>query len=85
MPAVPSTVRARPAAISGVLMTVGTLVIDEADADVAGEVEAAGVKCIVAPTVMRTPEMAAGLARTVLGTAGMDLGPSGGAPVAPGA
>ena len=64
---------------------VGTLVIDQADAEVAGEVEAAGVNCIVAPTVMRTPEMAADLARTVLGTTGMDLRPSGGAPVAPGA
>jgi len=64
---------------------VGTLVIDQADADVAGEVEAAGVKCIVAPTVMRTPETAAGLARIVLGATGMVVGPSGSAPAAPGA
>jgi hypothetical protein len=64
---------------------VGTLVIDQADADVAGEVEAAGVKCIVAPTVMRTPETAAGLARIVLGATGMVVGPSGSSPAAPGA
>jgi LPPG:FO 2-phospho-L-lactate transferase len=44
-----------------------TLVVDEADAGVAGEVEAAGVRCIVAPTVMKTPEVAANLARVVLG------------------
>jgi LPPG:FO 2-phospho-L-lactate transferase len=62
---------------------VGTLVIDQADADVAGEVEAAGVKCVVAPTVMRTPEMAAGLARVVLGAAGMVVEPPGGPRVAP--
>ena len=30
----------------------GTLVIDEADADLAGEVEAAGVRCVVTATVM---------------------------------
>jgi LPPG:FO 2-phospho-L-lactate transferase len=46
---------------------VGTLVIDEADAGLAEAVEAEGVRCIVAPTVMSTVERAASLARTVLG------------------
>jgi len=55
----------------------GTLVIDEADAQRRGEVEQAGVRCVVAPTVMRTPELAAGLARAVLGARGMAAGPSG--------
>jgi LPPG:FO 2-phospho-L-lactate transferase len=44
-----------------------TLVIDEADAALAPAVEAAGMRAVVAPTVMRTPELAADLARTVLG------------------
>lgn len=44
----------------------GTLVIDEADADLAGAVEAEGLRCVVAPTVMSSPEAAAALARTVL-------------------
>ena len=64
---------------------VGTLVIDKADQDVAAEVEAAGVKCIVAETVMRTPELAAGLARIVLGATGLVVGPPSSAPAAPGA
>lgn len=46
---------------------VGTLVVDEADAALAQAVEAEGVRCIVAPTVMSTVERAAELARTVLG------------------
>jgi LPPG:FO 2-phospho-L-lactate transferase len=45
---------------------VGTLVVDEADAHLAGEVEACGVKCVVAPTVMHTPEIAGDLASLVL-------------------
>ncbi len=45
---------------------VGTLVIDEADAALASRVEAEGVRCVVAPTVMSTPERAAALARVVL-------------------
>lgn len=44
-----------------------TLVIDEADADLAGAVAAEGIRPVVAPTVMRTPALAAALARTVLG------------------
>ncbi len=45
---------------------VGTLVIDEADAGLAGAVEAEGVRCVVAPTVMSTADRAAALSRTVL-------------------
>ena len=43
------------------------LVIDESDAALAAEVEAAGMRCEVTPTVMSTPERAASLARAVLG------------------
>jgi LPPG:FO 2-phospho-L-lactate transferase len=43
-----------------------TLIIDEADADLAGEVERQGMRCVVAPTVMRGPAEAAALGRTVL-------------------
>ncbi|HUE08088.1 MAG TPA: 2-phospho-L-lactate transferase [Acidimicrobiales bacterium] len=45
---------------------VGTLVIDEADADHVAAVEAEGVRCVVAPTVMSSPERAADLAKVVL-------------------
>ena len=44
----------------------GTLVIDEADAEQAEAVEAEGVRCVVAPTVMSSPDRAADLARVVL-------------------
>ena len=44
----------------------GTLVIDEADADLADAVEAEGVRCVVAPTIMSNPERAAALGRTVV-------------------
>jgi len=44
-----------------------TLVIDEADADKAGKVEAEGVRCVVAPTIMRSPAEAAALGQIVLG------------------
>jgi LPPG:FO 2-phospho-L-lactate transferase len=44
----------------------GTLVIDEADGYLAGAVEAEGVRCVVAPTIMRDPAAAAALARVVL-------------------
>jgi LPPG:FO 2-phospho-L-lactate transferase len=46
----------------------GTLVIDDADRDRAGEVEAAGIRAVVAPTVMTGPDEASALARTVIGT-----------------
>ena len=45
---------------------VGTLVIDEADAALADAVEATGMRCVVAPTVMHTPEHAATLASRLL-------------------
>jgi LPPG:FO 2-phospho-L-lactate transferase len=43
-----------------------TLVIDTADAHLAGAVEAAGMRAVVAPTVMHDPAAAAALARAVL-------------------
>ena len=43
-----------------------TLVIDEADAALAGDVEAAGMHAVVAPTIMSGPTEAAALGRTVL-------------------
>ncbi|MGH9246399.1 MAG: 2-phospho-L-lactate transferase [Acidimicrobiales bacterium] len=45
---------------------VGTLVIDDADADLAAAVEAEGVRCVVAATIMSGPAAAADLARSVL-------------------
>ena len=45
----------------------GTLVIDEADADLAGAVEAEGLHCVVTPTVMHGVTEAAVLAEAVLG------------------
>ena len=45
---------------------VGTLVIDEADAGHAAAVEAAGVRCVVAPTVMHGVAEATRLAEVVL-------------------
>ena len=44
------------------------LVIDEADADLAGAVEAEGMRAVVAPTIMHGPAEAAALAKVVLGT-----------------
>jgi LPPG:FO 2-phospho-L-lactate transferase len=46
----------------------GCLVIDTADAGFADDVTASGVRAVVADTVMRTPEIAAALARVVLGS-----------------
>lgn len=45
---------------------VGTLVIDTADADLAGAVEAEGVTCLVTDTVMATTDRAGRLAERVL-------------------
>ena len=45
---------------------VSTLVIDEADAALAPAVEAEGVRCVVAPTIMSDVERSAALARVVL-------------------
>jgi LPPG:FO 2-phospho-L-lactate transferase len=44
----------------------GTLVVDEADAGLAGAVEAEGMRCIVTRTVMKEPGVAASLAEAVL-------------------
>ena len=49
---------------------VSTLVIDEADRARAPEVEAQGVRCVVAPTIMGSPERAAALARFVIDVRG---------------
>ena len=49
---------------------VGTLVIDEADAALAGAVESEGVRCLVAPTIMSSVEHAATLSRVVLDAVG---------------
>ena len=43
------------------------LVIDSADADLAGAVEAEGMACVVTDTVMSSPKVAADLAKVVLG------------------
>ena len=48
---------------------VHTLVIDTADAPLAAAVEAEGVRCVVTPTVMNSPERAADLARAVVDAA----------------
>jgi LPPG:FO 2-phospho-L-lactate transferase len=45
---------------------VSTLVIDEADRELAHAVEAEGVRCVVAPTIMDSPERAAALAQLVI-------------------
>ncbi|HVE47527.1 MAG TPA: 2-phospho-L-lactate transferase [Acidimicrobiales bacterium] len=44
----------------------GTLVIDEADRELSGAVEAEGLRAVVAPTIMSGPAEAAALARVVL-------------------
>ena len=43
-----------------------TLVVDSADRALVGEVEAQGIRCVVAETVMRTSAIAAALAETVV-------------------
>jgi LPPG:FO 2-phospho-L-lactate transferase len=45
----------------------GALVVDEADAHLAPGVEAEGMRCVVAPSIMHGVPEAAALARTVLG------------------
>jgi LPPG:FO 2-phospho-L-lactate transferase len=45
---------------------IGTLVVDEADADSAGAVEAEGVRCVVAPTIMKGPAESSALATVTL-------------------
>ena len=48
---------------------VSTLVVDEADAALASAVEAEGVRCVVAPTIMHGVAEAAALAQVTLGAA----------------
>jgi LPPG:FO 2-phospho-L-lactate transferase len=48
----------------------GTLVIDDVDRELAPAVQAAGMRCVVTDTVMRAPDVAAALARTVLAAPG---------------
>jgi LPPG:FO 2-phospho-L-lactate transferase len=43
-----------------------TLVVDEIDAPLAAAVEAEGVRCVVAPTIMSDPERSAEVARRTL-------------------
>ncbi len=45
------------------------LVIDPVDAHLAGAVEAAGMRCVMAPSIMSTPEVAKALAVATLGAA----------------
>jgi LPPG:FO 2-phospho-L-lactate transferase len=49
---------------------ISTLVVDEADAGLAAAVEAEGVRCIVAPTIMSDIERSSALAQVVLGACG---------------
>jgi LPPG:FO 2-phospho-L-lactate transferase len=46
-----------------------TLVVDEADAALSDRVEDEGLRCVIAPTVMSSPEVAAALAKIVLAAA----------------
>ena len=50
---------------------VATLVIDEADADLTADVEAEGVACVVAPTIMHGRAEAAALAERALAAGGL--------------
>lgn len=50
----------------------GTLVIDAADEALATRVEAAGMRCVVADTIMKTPDVAAALTRVCLAAAGLE-------------
>ncbi len=47
-----------------------TLIVDEADRDLAPAVEDAGMRCVVAPTIMRSVDDAAALAEVALAAAG---------------
>ena len=53
---------------------VGTLVIDEVDRQLAPRVEAAGLRCVVADTIMSTTERSAALSATVLAAVGIGPG-----------
>jgi LPPG:FO 2-phospho-L-lactate transferase len=47
---------------------IGTLVIDDADADLAPAIEEVGVRVVVTDTIMSGPERSAALARTTIGS-----------------
>jgi LPPG:FO 2-phospho-L-lactate transferase len=64
---VPATVAGVAALYAGVA---ATLVIDPADAHLADDVEAAGMRALVTPSVMSVPGVAARLARQVLAAGG---------------
>jgi LPPG:FO 2-phospho-L-lactate transferase len=49
----------------------GTLVIDNADEHLAPAIEATGMKCVVADTIMTSPDVAANLTRTCLAAVGV--------------
>jgi LPPG:FO 2-phospho-L-lactate transferase len=49
----------------------GTLVVDTVDASQTAEVEAAGMRCVVTPSVMSTPEVARDLAAACLAAVGL--------------
>ncbi|MEY2626284.1 MAG: 2-phopspho-L-lactate transferase [Actinomycetota bacterium] len=49
----------------------GTLVIDNADEHLAPAIEATGMKCVVADTIMKSPDVAANLTRTCLAAVGV--------------
>jgi LPPG:FO 2-phospho-L-lactate transferase len=53
---------------------VGTLVIDVADAGLAREVEAEGLRCVVTDTILRDPAAAADLCKVALGPVGTSRG-----------
>jgi len=55
-----------------------TLVVDTADAGLADAVEAEGMACVVTDTIMSSPDVAAGLARRILGMPAEDLTPDAG-------
>jgi LPPG:FO 2-phospho-L-lactate transferase len=54
---------------------VAALVIDEADRALGPDVAGQGMRCVVTDTVMRTPEVAAALGRTVLDAVGVRTRP----------
>ena len=62
-----------------------TLVVDTADAGLADAVEAEGMACVVTDTIMSSPDVAALLAKQVLGMPAEDLTPDAGVTPAAGA
>ena len=62
-----------------------TLVVDTADAGLADAVEAEGMACVVTDTIMSSPDVAALLAKRILGMPAEDLTPDAGVTPAAGA